>query len=429
MLKIKALGAALLLAFVSLLLGAAPAVASPKPSPAQVKATQTKGNPARIGGPVLDALPACGSPPCLKYSEKHQNFSAGTEPTGVSATVSVSNPYLATSANNNAEQDDGHSLVEVVAQHSDGGTPAASNIAEVGWTKDNQGVCATASQPCLFVFSWVSSVAQGYNAGNGWTNAPGCSPCAGDSLAGDVGTSKSFGLAYSAVNSRWEASYNGTVFGWWTSTAWATTPAPFVNADATQVFGELASSTTDKMCTDMGSGGHAGSASSTVVSGYALTGTATAPNLSGSTVSDPSIWAQTTVSATSFRLGGEGYNSVGGALGVKGSCAPATQGTPAAGSFQAWQEECPDLNGTTGCNAAWSQAWSSATVGLCVIIPNPGVTITNAVWNNSGSSGKTFAVYRSGTCGGTAMTFGNAAKTVLPSGWDDTAVRAFKRTA
>lgn len=427
--RITALSAALLLAFVSLLMGVTAATATPpKPTPAQLNATHMKGDPSKIGGPVLDTLPACTSPPCTRYSEQHQSFSAGDESTAFSATVSVSNPYLARLANNNAGQADSHSLIEMAAQHSDGGSPAKSNIVEVGWTKDDSGVCATASQPCLFAFSWVSDVPQGYNSGNGWTNAPGCSPCAGDSLAGAVGTSKSFGLAYSAANSRWEASYNGTVFGWWAG-GWASSPTPFVNSSTNQIFGELATPTTLKMCTDMGSGGHAGSASSTVISGYAQTGSAATSALTAGTISDPTIWAQTTVSSTSFRLGGEGYDSVGGALGVKGSCAPAAQGTPAAGSFQAWQEECPDLNGTTGCNNAWSQAWSSATVGACVIIPNPGTTITNAVWNNSGSSGKTFAVYRSGTCTGSAMSFGNAVKGVLPAGWNDTAVRAFKRTA
>lgn len=404
---------------------------APNPTAHAVKGQPGRGNLALKGlppevssGPSTKLAPVCSAPPCLAYSEQHQIFPAGNESTSTSSTVSVSNPYLATSANNNAGQDDGHSLFEVEMQNA--GTGGSRNIVEVGWTKDNQGVCATASQPCLFVYSWVNDIPQGYNGGNGWTNAPGCSPCAGASLAGAVGTNKSFGLAYNSGASRWEASYNGTVFGWYPQAGWS---GAFVNANALQNFGEMGSNTTAKMCSDMGSGSHAGAGASTIVSGYTQGGSSVTPALTAGFVSDPTVWAQTTISTTSFRLGGEGYDSNGVNLGTKGSCAPAAQGTPAASSFQAWQEECPDSNGTTGCTAAWSKDWATATIGACVIIPSPGTTITNAVWNNSGSSGKTFAIYRSGTCGGTAMTFGNAAKAVLPAGWNGTAVRAYRRTA
>jgi hypothetical protein len=387
-----------------------------------------------------DSVTPCASVPCYAYSEQKQTFTAGNHSTGASETVSVSNPYLAISGtNNNMGQTDGHTLYEQATSLTAPCTGCTGrNILEVGWNVDPSVNGDTNTH--TFIYSWINDVGQGYNGSNaGWIDN-GANPVnAGSDITSAVGTNKSFGIAHDAVNSRWEVSYNGTALGWINDSTWASGTNSFTDADAHQLFGEMASGTTQDMCSDMASGAVAGTAPSGIVSGYSQTGPATSALTAGK-VTNATFWSQTTVSTTSFRFGGPGSiaapNTGVDIAGTRDHCSPNAEGVPAASSFQFWQESCPDNAASTGCNNAINFPWSSLTVGTCVTTwATKGTRQINAVWNNAGSSGKTVAVYDGGGdqsgCDGNTQSFGNAVKAKLTLGGtlDGFKIVAIKRTA
>lgn len=389
---------------------------------------EPKGLPPVNGQPVAKSLTAC-SPICYSYVTEQQAFPTGDEAQSMSYSATVSNPFLAQGlpSGNNRLQDDGHTLVQYSAQD------ANQDMIEGGWTKE-QNVCGQLTAPCLFVYSRIAGVGQGYNGGNGWVNAPGCSPCVGASLSSAVGTAKQFGVAHNAGASRWDVSYDGNVVGWYPDSSWS---GGFTNIKVVQIFSELASGNLES-CSDMGSGAQGGTSPSTVISAYTQTGSSTAASLVGTSSGPGTGWTNPTMwnrsgSGTGFRLGGPGYNEGGwtGAAGTTGSCGGAAQGTPAANSFQFWQEECPDMNGNTGCTNAINFTWSSMTVGTCV--PYTLGRPINAVWNNALSSGKTINIYDGGAdksgCDGNSATYGNAFKAIVVGPFAPDSIVAFKRTA
>jgi len=402
--------------------GAGPAQADPAPKPVQTSVTpptpqlDRANKPAGVkapkglpGMPSVDSLTPCAGGVCYKYATGRQIFSAGQEPDGISIRGTIAKPYLAT------VQGDYHTLIELSIQNVDP-VSGLRNVVEIGSSVDPT-VNGGSNDPHLFVFSWVENAPGSYNGGNGWADALGCDPCAGDSLAGDIGTAKAF--TWQHIGTDWWASVNGTYVGAFPDATWG---GDFTDAQTVQVFAEGAVANQES-CTDTGTGGHAGTASSTNLDQYTLSGTVATPVLSQGTTTDPSIWAFTQPSSTWIRVGGEGYNSVGEALGVKGSCAPAAEGTPAASSLQVWKEQCPDGAAVTGCNSAWSQPWSGQTINQCHALSAPDDK-WRRVWGNYLSSGKSIYVYAGSTCGATRQLVTNASKLVTP--WD---IHAWARAA
>lgn len=446
----RKLGAALAALAVVGLVAANPgtATANPKPAPApsmqaharvQTAAQKTalKGMPGQPA-PITKGQPGihpdntstlwanCAPNSCFNYANTHQLLTADPA-TSVTADYFIpAITYVPEIGVNNDIQSGGHSLGELSAQGV--GTGGTSNIIEIGYTVDTQGVNgADHTSPHLFVFSWLNGVPQGYNGGNGYVDAVGCSPCAGDSVSGAGNTTKNLGITHNAVNNRWDLSYAGTVIGSYPDSSWS---GAFTDFNAYQTFGEVATTDIDHPCGDMGSGALGGASPSATISNITLGGTAIAVSQTiTQTDTTGTRYKVTQPSANSMRYGGPGWDSIGLNAGTRFSCASATAGTAAASSFQLWGEVCPDNQGVTGCTSTEAFPWASQTVGVCKVITNPGTAQINAVKNASGSSGKTFAVYRSGGCTGSALSFGNAVQQELPAGWDGNAIRAIRRTA
>lgn len=392
---------------ITLGMGASPAHASPTPSPTPAldvahKPAGVKAPKGQPNLPSVDSLTPCPGGNCYKYSAGGQVLAPADYADGASIRASVSNPFLADQI-----QGDSHSVVELSIQATDPIT-GLRNIVEIGTLTDNTGVNGDRLAH-LFVFSWVNNVAGSYNGGNGYADAVGCSPCAGDSIQGDVGTAKTF--EWQHIGTAWWAKYNGNYVGAFPDSTWSSN---FQKVEIVQAFGELAVAN-DESCSDMGSGGHAGAASSTSIDQYTLTNSTASPVLTQGAVTVPSIWAYTQPSSTWIRVGGEGYNSVGEAIGVKGSCAPAAEGTPDASSLQVWKEQCPDGAAVTGCNPAWSKPWAGQTINACHPVTAPDDK-WRRVWGNYLSSGKSFYVYAASTCGATRTLVTNASK--LVTAWD-----------
>jgi neprosin-like protein len=376
------------------------------------------------------ALTPC-SPTCYAYSgSAGQHFT--DKATGFETALSISKPFLA-QASNNAYQIDYHTLGELAAE--DGG-----NIAETGWQVSFNNYSDL--DPHMFVYHWVNGAGQGYNTNfTDYSGTAGFSPVGpGDSLASYVGTTKEFGLYYfdntgCSGCAGWWAEFDNLWVGFFPDANWTGAGQTFVDMLDNQIFGEVARANQES-CTDMGSGAMAGGSASGVMNAYTLTGTTDTADFGynlthGLGPTNSARWSTVAVGTpvTTIRWGGPGYDSVGEGLGVKDACAPTAQGTPGGAGFQLWKEACPDNQTSTGCNSAAYFALATSTVGTCVAIPGAGTTIVNAAWNNSLSSGKVFQLHRTAACSGTGMNFGNGVKSVLPTGWDGTNVRAIKRTA
>lgn len=473
MIKLKAAGVALALALTGgLVAAAAPVQAAPKPTPGVVMAPPTPANNptpasransgvkrAPLGktadGKVVKgrpgATPKAGASPnkvlttcpgvqaCFLYAEENQLVS-GSPATAVSANFSIDRPFMADVANNNIQQSDYHDLREIALTKPGTG---ADNTLEIGVTVDP--TVNGDRDPHLFTFSWIDGVGQGYNGGNGWLNSSNCAAdgvCPGANVAADIGTSKDMGWQYfdginpPGVTPGWWAHYKLKWMGVYVDggancagcSGGAQWTVPFKTVNGIQLFGEIAAQTMES-CSDMGNGDLATASTGATVSGYTQNSPGIAPSLAQAHVTNAPTW-NLNGSGTSFRYGGPGFNSIGEAVGVKDHCAPNTAGTPTAAKFQLYQEACPDLSVTTGCNNG--QVFGSGLViGACTPITGAGTVETNAVKNNAGVSGRTYTIFHTTNCTGTSRTYGNGAQEAftLASGWSRTAIKAVKRNS
>lgn len=407
---------------------AAPVVASPTPvAPQEQK--PVKGHPSQFDGGVhTDNVTQCAL--CYLYAGGGDPLSDAA--TGVGADITISTPYLALSSNNTMGQNSAHTLIEISYQD------AVRDIIEIGWTVDSA-LNGGNLNPYLFTSAWDAGTWKGYNTSGGFVNLGGCSPCAGGSLAGYNNLTKNFAIARNDANSRYDLSFNGTVFGYYPYSVF--TGGAF-DTTVYQIFGEVAAYVGDgtdvESCADMGSGSIAGTSPSSVVQNVALTGTTDTVDFQDINVvpQDATRYDATHPTVSTMRLGGPGASSVPeiAGAGTKGSCAPATEGTPAASSFQFWMENCPDNAATTGCSNAINMSYSSMTVGTCVTTwATKGTRPINAVWNNAGSSGKTIVVYDGGAdktgCDGNSQSSGNAVKAKYGALFNDYKIVAMRRTA
>lgn len=374
-------------------------VKAPKGSPSEAP----KGLPNK-----LSAKAPLTPNPGYKYATGAQPLSVAEAADGVSVDMSVSKPFLA-----DTQQGDSHSVLELAVQAPDPIT-SLRNVNEIGVNVDP--TVNGDKDPHLFVYHWINGAETCYN-GCGWFDAVGCSPCAGDALTGDIGTTKKF--EWQHIGTAWWARYNNNYVGAYPDSEWA---SGFTKIRTVQAFGELYvansnnnSDDGDESCSDMGSGALAGAGASTNIQNYTLTNSMATPNFQQSVTSVPGIWGYTQPSPTYIRVGGPGDDSIGEALGYKGSCGGPAEGTPAASSLQVWKEACPDGAAVTGCNSAWSKPWSGQTINACHPVTSPDDK-WRRVWGNYLSSGKSFYVYATTTCGATRQLVTNASKLVTP--WD-----------
>ena len=405
MTRLKAgLAAFIALAAVLLMGGASPAHAdgtTPHPKSVVQAGAVPPGTPWKTT--ATNSLTSCASP-CYVYAVGGQSFSAADAAQGASIDTSIHRTFL---SRGTGSQGDFHTLFESAVQDVNG------NVIEAGWNVDFS--VNGDLDPHFFVFSWKLGTAGSYNTGNGWTNAAGCTVCAGSNLSAFIGAAKTISITH--VGTDWVVTFNGSAVGSYPDDT-VTTGVPLASIRNVQFFGEIARNNLES-CTDMGLGVQAGSlpGQGATASAYTLSGTTATPALTQNVVAPPGSdlthWGYSAVGTSAFRYGGAGYNSVQGSPGATGSCAPGAEGTPAASSLQLWREICPDGAALTGCNSTYSKVTSSATVGVCIPLPVAAYDAVRA-WNNSGVSNRTWKLTAQSNCNGaTSVTIGNGGKTAL----------------
>lgn len=234
---------------------------------------------ALIAGSLTVASPALAttcSPACFYYAGGQATPGHASGTTGVYAAFDIAKPTVSTA------NGDGHSLAEMSVESADG-----NQIVEAGWTVDP--ILNGDSNPHLFVFRWINGIHQGYNLSGGFhacgpTN-PSCTTAptvgVGQSVNGDVGTLKTFGIEY--FSSVWWVSYNSQWLGFYTGSDWSS--PTFTVVDWTQVFGEVASthdlaaSPSSAPCAQMGNGLQSSSTSSARIGSLTYIGGTAAPSL------------------------------------------------------------------------------------------------------------------------------------------------------
>jgi hypothetical protein len=158
--------------------------------------------------------------------------SMAVEGQGFYSNLSIAKPNLSTK--------DYHTLAEVAVQD------ANNNIVEVGWTVD-RGVNKGDVNPHLFVYHWVNGAKSCYN-GCGWEQTSDTVK-PGDTLATGA---KRFGIEF--VDDAWWVSYDSEYIGYFPAKLWTSAGQTFEKTSMVQVFGEVASSSADTPCSQMGNG-------------------------------------------------------------------------------------------------------------------------------------------------------------------------------
>lgn len=318
--KILAVAAALA---VSLLAYSAPTQAAPRVgagTPPAITAHTThpvRGVQALKGRPGSSTqAKALTGGPYFNYALGSQAFTSGY-PTTFQGTGYIANPFRDPVSGN-------HTLMEIAATHHE--STGQDSTVEVGWTKDPSVCTASTSNPCMFVFSWVNGVPQGY--GTGFVRYTGSGSSAygpGDSLSSMVGTAHVFGLQIDASNGNiwvyFNASGTAEWVGYWPPTIWTAGGYSMAQWDLARAWAEVADVNTPTPCTDMGTGDLA----TTSVGAYWTTlvyNTGVTWNFAWS-VQPSGIGSEYNAAAVSTRtgrLGGPGWNSAGTGVGTKGSC-------------------------------------------------------------------------------------------------------------
>lgn len=260
-----------------------------------------KGNP-RKGG-ISTRSTTCSPSACYDYAGKGDTFTAGTV-TGVEIAMTADTPGVRTW--------DYHSLGELSAQNL-----ANDNIIEVGWrVSPGANTCnAGQAQPCLFVYSWVNGVAQGYGTGfqqvsgrpiNLFDSVPSNSgipfKVSWDYFDATCGCTPGWWLKYSTGGAAW------AYVGVYPETVWTSQGASFTDADLdfVQAFGEVAASQRPSQ-TGMGANRLPGDPSAVSMTGYGLHGaSAPTPAWDWHNVTRPELWNAAITTGQNFNFGGPG---------------------------------------------------------------------------------------------------------------------------
>lgn len=276
-------------------------------------------------GPARTAAGLKGRPPGASggvrlLSGPWYNYGVGTQtpavaPTTVQANTRIVNAYVDPADNC------GHTLMEIAVTKTE---PSGNrHIAEAGFRK----TCAD-SAPKMFVFSWVNEVPQGY--GTGFVNYTGAGSSAfhpGDSLAAEVGLTRTFGWKYDPATGAWWLYYGPSSaplwVGYFPQTVWSGGGFSFTAAAKVQVFAEVGSVVDAFPCTDMGDGNFGTATTGGFWSSVSYNAGATAPSMTWGTVPSSGVSAAFTMfplSALSARMGGPMWDFAGTAGGTTGGC-------------------------------------------------------------------------------------------------------------
>jgi hypothetical protein len=180
------------------------------------------------------APPGLAAEPVNGAKDVYYSYGVGKQSavtSGVAANMTIGKPKV--------QSEDWHSLAEIAVQSADG-----QQVVEVGWTVDR--LVNKDDDPHLFVFNWVDGGPKCYNE-CGFVPAKGASIKPGDTLTS--GVSKNFGIQH--INGAWWIAYDTEWIGAFMDDNWKT--SNFTQSGLVQVFGEVAAST-DKSCTQMGTG-------------------------------------------------------------------------------------------------------------------------------------------------------------------------------
>jgi hypothetical protein len=258
------------------------ATAADPPSPTVVpkaKAAAATDGTATAVAPAPSATTASTS--ASKVSYLYNVGSQAAETDGFYVNVTVGRPTLAKA--------DYHTLAELALQSGDG-----QQIVEVGWNVDR--VVNGDDDPHLFVYHWVNRTPSCYNGCGFVQYSKNVKP--GDTLAYGVG--KRFGIQYSG--GAWWIAFDSEWVGYFPEELWNDVDVDFSRSGLIQTFGEVAA-TSDKPCTQMGTGQGAGTSGSAAMGSVAyLNGPAVSLNVRSTT----DVYPVHPLSLRTFRYGGPG---------------------------------------------------------------------------------------------------------------------------
>lgn len=191
-----------------------------------------------LAAPAAPAAPSHGAE--FFYAQASQAVAAD----GTYATMTIGKPTVGTGAH--------HSLAEIAVQ-TEYDDRTVEHAVEVGWTVD-PGLFKD-DKPHLFVYHWIDGKTTCYNTCGFVPFDP--SPTIGTTAATSirpgaalpVGVSKRFGIKHDSQ--RWWVWYDDAWIGYFPDSLWQ---GRFVRTELVQWWGEVAATSTDTPCAEMGTG-------------------------------------------------------------------------------------------------------------------------------------------------------------------------------
>jgi hypothetical protein len=261
---------------------------------------------------VIAAAAGFGATPALAATTYHyavgsQVLPAGTVADGAAVNITVESPLVSTNDGANA-----HSIGELIVQSDN-----LINAVEVGWRKG-----AGAGQvPKLFVYHRINGVGQGYNNCTDYAPEP---VNAGADLSAWVGAAASPRFQITATATAWWIAFNAKWVCHIPISQWTNAGVNnFAKASVVQAYGEVASTSRAKPCSDMGNGQAASSGTAARIGSYSLINPV--PVTAASFVIGPSpagvgITTSVVTPGVTFRYGWAGYTNTGTLPGNIGAC-------------------------------------------------------------------------------------------------------------
>ena len=239
------------------------------------------------------------------YAVGSQVLPAGVVAEGAAVNITVESPHVSANDGSNA-----HSIAELIVQSDN-----LINAVEVGWRKGTTGT------PKLFVYHRINGVGQGYNNCVDYAPEP---VNAGADLSSWVGAASSPRFQITATATAWWIAFNAKWVCHIPISQWtAAGVTNFAKASVVQAYGEVASTSRAKPCTDMGNGQAASSGTAGRIGSYVLINpTVTVPPTVANfnIVANPTGVGITTnvTSGITFRYGWAGYTNAGALPGAVG---------------------------------------------------------------------------------------------------------------
>jgi len=198
-----------------------------------------------------------------------------------------------TQAHPKVDSNDYHSLAELRVEDS-----GNNQAIEIGWTVDP--ILNHDSYTRLFIFYWVNGVGACYD-GCGFVpipNAKNYKPIQRLATNGTVGT-----YAINFSNNEWVLSYNGVAFGYFPESLWN---GNFTNVGAVQIYGEVASRSSNTPESQMGNGKLGTITGASSFKNLTIQNNTTTPQYYFGSVNSK-IYSYGNATSNGFNFGGPGY--------------------------------------------------------------------------------------------------------------------------